>query len=43
MKNIDYKKLTKELFMISLGCAIYAFGFNHLIIPSKMAEESAQV
>lgn len=31
-------KLIKDLFMISVGCAIYAFAFTHLIIQSKMAE-----
>ncbi|MBU0279359.1 chloride channel protein [Gemella sp. zg-1178] len=38
MKIIYYKKLVKELFMISLFCAIYVSGFSHLIIPSKIAE-----
>ncbi|MDO4814630.1 MAG: YitT family protein [Gemella sp.] len=38
LKNLDYKKLVKELILISLGCAIYAFAFTHFIMPSKMAE-----
>lgn len=31
-------ELLKQLVMISLGCALYAFSFTHLIVPSKMAE-----
>lgn len=38
MQTLDYKKLIKELIMISLGCALYAFSFTHLIIQSRMAE-----
>lgn len=38
MQTIEYKKLIKELIMISLGCALYAFSFTHLIIQSRMAE-----
>lgn len=34
----NFKKFVLELIMISLGCAIYAFSFTHLIIQSKMAE-----
>lgn len=37
-KKINYKKLLRELVMISLGCAIYGVAFTHLIMPSKMAE-----
>ena len=37
-KKKNYKKLIKELILISLGCAVYGFSFTHLIIPSKMAE-----
>lgn len=37
-QNNNLKKLIKELIIISLGCAAYAFSFTHLIIQSKMAE-----
>lgn len=38
MKSRDYKKIIKELFMISLGCGLYAIALTHLLIPNKMAE-----
>ena len=38
VKNINFKKILKELFIISLGCAIYSFAIMHFNVPNKLAE-----
>ena len=35
VKNINFKKILKELFIISLGCAIYSFAIMHFNVPNK--------
>ena len=37
-KNLNIKKIFKELFIISLGCAIYSFSIMHFNVPNKLAE-----
>lgn len=38
LKNLNFKKIIKELFIISLGCAIYSFSIMHFNVPNKLAE-----
>ena len=42
VKNINFKKILKELFIISLGCAIYSFAIMHFNVPNKLAEGGGQ-
>ena len=37
-KNLNIKKIFKELFIISLGCAIYSFSIMHFNVHNKLAE-----
>ena len=37
-KNLNFTKILKELFIISLGCAIYSFAIMHFNVPNKLAE-----
>ena len=37
-KNLNFTKIFKELFIISLGCAIYSFAIMHFNVPNKLAE-----
>ncbi|MGX7111596.1 YitT family protein [Gemella cuniculi] len=37
-KSINKKKITKELFFIALGCAVYSFSLLHFNVPNKLAE-----
>lgn len=37
-KNIDTKKIIKELFFIALGCVLYSFALLHFNVPNNLAE-----
>ena len=37
-QNLNLTKIFKELFIISLGCAIYSFAIMHFNVPNKLAE-----
>ena len=38
LKNLNFIKIIKELFIISFGCAIYSFAIMHFNVPNKLAE-----
>ena len=38
LKKQSIKKIAKELFFISLGCAIYSFALLHFNVPNQLAE-----
>lgn len=38
MPKINYKKVTFELIMVSLGCAIYALSLDMISVPNQLAD-----